>query len=67
VITTLAADWPAATEDGLAKTGVAGGGALSCANRVPYWLAAGVYSWIVQSDWSSHGSRLMNEKSPQRL
>src|SRR5450830_1935012 len=61
VMTTLAAGWPATTVDGLAETGVAGGGALSCANRVPYWLATLVYSWIVQIDWSSHGSRLVNE------
>jgi hypothetical protein len=65
-MTTLAADWPVATLGGLAEAGVAGGGALSCAKRVPYWLATGVYSWIVQSDWSSHGSTLVNEKSPQR-
>src|SRR6516162_2076237 len=66
-MTTLMLAIPWVTTDGLQFVGRAGGGASNCATWTAKPFPANWHhSWIVHIVMSSEGSRLVNEKSPQR-
>ncbi len=66
VTMTLTELCPAATLEGDAEEGAAGGGAINLMTRVPHELVALAYSCTVHMVISSVGSTTVCEKSPQR-